>query len=355
MTTRYVTTITSSAVHDRLVRGDSLILLDVREVYEYQRGHIAEPSGQLPLTPANMPYSSSVLTQEYSRLPRSMDIVVYCASGNRSAAASAFLEAKGFTRIYNMSGGFGGWMYETRKDGYGDHSGKWVRPTDRHATTISCISNGDSSKMVFPSGSLSGADSIYFEIHAASNKPFVPPNVPASDLAGLFRITALNRFGLPVWTADSLQLANTVAIQLVPAYTAGQKTAQLSGLGMTCFMPPQKWQPLAFHMSGMAFGRSEGSLKKWYNLSGFVVTAVARQQITDTTPAIALYPNPFNDSIRIQAPTDAEITVYDCNGRFVETVRAGRWQPTASSPTGLYFIKVHHNNQNIITRVTHIK
>jgi rhodanese-related sulfurtransferase len=349
------TTITPAIVHERLVRGDSLILLDVREVSEYQRGHIAEPSGQLPLTPANMPYSSSVLTQEYTRLPKTMDIVVYCASGARSAAASAFLDAKGFTRIFNMSGGFSGWTYESRKEGFGDHSGKWLRPTDRNATTIFTISNGDSSKLYLAAGSLSGTDSIYFEIHHANNKSFVPANVPASDLDGLFRITALNRFGLSVWTSDSLQLAVTAQLSLVPEYKAGQKTALLNGLGMTCFTPTQNWQALAFRMNGLAFSASERSLKKWYNLYGFVVTAVAHQLQITSPPAIALYPNPFNDSIRIEAPDHAEINVYDSAGRFVEKIRAGLWQPAASSPTGIYFVHVRLNQQNVIAKVTHIK
>jgi rhodanese-related sulfurtransferase len=349
------TTIQSSVVHERLVRGDSLILLDVREVYEYQRGHIAEPAGQLPLTPANMPYSSSVLTQEYARLPKGIDILVYCASGSRSAAASAFLEAKGFTRIYNMSGGFNGWSYETRKEGYGDHSGKWLRPTDRNATTIFTISNGDSSKLYLPAGSLSGTDSIYFEIHHANNKSFVPANIPTSDLDGLFRITALNRFGLSVWTSDSLQLAVTAQLSLVPEYKAGQKTALLNGLGMTCFTPTQNWQALAFRMNGLAFSASELSLKKWYNLSGFAVTAVADRQQSNAPLAIAFYPNPFNDSIRIQAPSGAEIKVFDSAGRFVKKIDSDVWRPATASASGIYFIQVRYHQQYIMTSVTHIK
>lgn len=47
--------ITPAEVHTRLVEGDTLILLDVREVSEYFAGHIAEPAGHLPLTPVNMP------------------------------------------------------------------------------------------------------------------------------------------------------------------------------------------------------------------------------------------------------------------------------------------------------------
>ena len=74
------TNITPAELQTRLVNGDTLIVLDVREVFEYVAGHIAEPEGQLPLTPVNMPYSGGVLAAEYNRLPRDVDIIVHCAS-----------------------------------------------------------------------------------------------------------------------------------------------------------------------------------------------------------------------------------------------------------------------------------
>lgn len=124
------TNLTPSQVHSRLVAGDTLLILDVREWSEYSSGHIAEPSGYLPLTQACMPWNSGVLSAEYGRFPADIDIIVYCASGGRSAAASSFLEGQGFTRIFNMTGGFSSWSYESRTGGFGDHSGVWVHPTD---------------------------------------------------------------------------------------------------------------------------------------------------------------------------------------------------------------------------------
>ena len=75
------TNLTTEEVHNRLVQADTLLLLDVREVSEYRNGHIAEPTGQLPLTPVNMPLNSNILSAEYSRLPTDIDIIVYCRSG----------------------------------------------------------------------------------------------------------------------------------------------------------------------------------------------------------------------------------------------------------------------------------
>ena len=54
-------------VYSRLANGDSLQLLDVREVSEYQDGHIAEPPGMPIVVPANMPWSSGVLSDREAR------------------------------------------------------------------------------------------------------------------------------------------------------------------------------------------------------------------------------------------------------------------------------------------------
>ena len=163
------TNLTPAEVHNRLIQGDTVLLLDVREVSEYRAGHMAEPLGQLPLTPVNMPWNSNVLSVEYHRLPKNIDIIVYCRFGGRSAAASTFLESKGFTRTFNMTGGLSSWTYEHRDKGFGDHSGQWVRSSDVYPVTITCSATGDTSKIVFPPDALPGTDSIYIELHFASS------------------------------------------------------------------------------------------------------------------------------------------------------------------------------------------
>ena len=50
--------LTPAQVYQRLMAGDSLQLLDVREVSEYTAGHMAEPAGRPVMTPANT-YSKS--------------------------------------------------------------------------------------------------------------------------------------------------------------------------------------------------------------------------------------------------------------------------------------------------------
>ena len=71
-------------------------LLDVREEYEYQNGHI-KGAVNLPLR--------EILSRK-DTLPKDRDIYVYCRSGHRSADAVNFLKSLGFEKVHNIEGGF---------------------------------------------------------------------------------------------------------------------------------------------------------------------------------------------------------------------------------------------------------
>ena len=71
-------------------------LLDVREEYEYQNGHI-KGAVNLPLR--------EILSQKDALL-KDRDIYVYCRSGHRSADAVNFLKSLGFDKVHNIEGGF---------------------------------------------------------------------------------------------------------------------------------------------------------------------------------------------------------------------------------------------------------
>ena len=71
-------------------------LLDVREEYEYQEGHV-KGAVNLPLR--------EILSQKDS-LSKDKDIYVYCRSGHRSADAVNFLKSLGFEKVHNIEGGF---------------------------------------------------------------------------------------------------------------------------------------------------------------------------------------------------------------------------------------------------------
>jgi rhodanese-related sulfurtransferase len=45
-----------------------------------------------------------------ARVPRDRRVVVYCASGNRSALAADTLQRMGYTDVASMRGGIRGWV-----------------------------------------------------------------------------------------------------------------------------------------------------------------------------------------------------------------------------------------------------
>lgn len=99
--------VTPQEAKNMIDSNDELIVVDVREEYEYcaMEGHIP---GAL-----NYPWNSGVLQQRYEELPGDREILVYCRSGGRSNSAANFLVANGFLHVYDMVGGFSAWEWET--------------------------------------------------------------------------------------------------------------------------------------------------------------------------------------------------------------------------------------------------
>lgn len=69
------------------------IIIDVREPYEYNSGHVA---GAI-----NIPVSKIASDKQLRETPLNTRIIVYCRSGNRSAVAQAILGNKGYTHVVN--------------------------------------------------------------------------------------------------------------------------------------------------------------------------------------------------------------------------------------------------------------
>lgn len=87
-----------------LIRNIAPLVLDVRTPGEYRRGHLKD-SVLIPLQ------------QLQARLPeiagnRDQDVLIYCATGNRSTVAAKILIDSGFKRIYNLRQGIAGWEME---------------------------------------------------------------------------------------------------------------------------------------------------------------------------------------------------------------------------------------------------
>ena len=81
-------------------KRDQVQILDVREQYEWDAGHV-EGALHLPLTQV-------MAGQEQGRLDPERPVVVICKSGNRSELASVMLQARGY-KAENFEGGTEVW------------------------------------------------------------------------------------------------------------------------------------------------------------------------------------------------------------------------------------------------------
>jgi adenylyltransferase/sulfurtransferase len=86
----------------RLEEGEPILVLDVREDYEWAASRLA---GAL-----HVPMGD--LRAKLDELPRDREIVVYCRSGARSSNAAAMLRNAGFARVRNLTGGLKAWAQE---------------------------------------------------------------------------------------------------------------------------------------------------------------------------------------------------------------------------------------------------
>ena len=91
----------TAAEATQLMSNIEPLLLDVRTPGEYQNGHI-EGSTLLPL---------QVLQKQLATLDayKDQEILVYCATGNRSTVASRILIEHGFGKVYNLRYGISDW------------------------------------------------------------------------------------------------------------------------------------------------------------------------------------------------------------------------------------------------------
>lgn len=87
-------------VQDMQRSGEPVTLLDVRDQQEVNLGRI----------PGAVHISRGTLeTKVEAQIPRDAHVVVYCASGNRSALAADTLREMGYSNVASLAGGFRAW------------------------------------------------------------------------------------------------------------------------------------------------------------------------------------------------------------------------------------------------------
>jgi phage shock protein E len=87
---------TVAAIMDR----DDVVLIDVREQFEYDEVHIPN----ITLIPLE------TVPDSLDQIPTDKTVIVTCRSGNRSGQAAEYLRQQGFDNVHNMEGGIVAWQ-----------------------------------------------------------------------------------------------------------------------------------------------------------------------------------------------------------------------------------------------------
>lgn len=85
---------------------DKIILLDIRRPEEYETGYIKNAK--------NIDYYGKDFKKELEKLDKDKDVMIYCQTGRRSAAAAVMMRKAGFKKVYDLKGGIEAWEMDDR-------------------------------------------------------------------------------------------------------------------------------------------------------------------------------------------------------------------------------------------------
>jgi len=102
-----ITEITVNQLAKLLAENAPISLIDVRQTYEHE---ICDIGGQL------LPLDQ--LSQQFNRIPKDKDIILYCKHGIRSQQAARFLIEQGYPekQIYSLAGGIIHWIEQIQPE-----------------------------------------------------------------------------------------------------------------------------------------------------------------------------------------------------------------------------------------------
>jgi rhodanese-related sulfurtransferase len=92
--------VTPEQVIEAQQRGEKIVLLDCRDHPEVNLGMIPDA---VHITRGN------IETKVEAIIPRDAHVVIYCASGNRSAFVADVMQQMGYTNVASMAGGIRRW------------------------------------------------------------------------------------------------------------------------------------------------------------------------------------------------------------------------------------------------------
>lgn len=88
---------------EQLISVDDVQLIDVRTPEEYNQGYIKGAE--------NIDFLAEGFLSGFDSLNKKEPVFIYCRSGNRSAKASKQLVEAGFTKVFDLQGGYEAWKH----------------------------------------------------------------------------------------------------------------------------------------------------------------------------------------------------------------------------------------------------
>ncbi|HAI40205.1 MAG TPA: rhodanese-like domain-containing protein [Maribacter sp.] len=86
------------------IKSKDVQLVDVRTADEFKAGAI-ESALNIDF------FQQENFTEEFEKLDKEQPVYLYCRSGSRSQQAAGKLKAMGFTKIYDLQGGYMSWPF----------------------------------------------------------------------------------------------------------------------------------------------------------------------------------------------------------------------------------------------------
>ncbi len=97
--TKHICQLGAAELHEMINKQQGLTLVDVRAVGEYEINHIKGA--------VNIP--APELRKRYKELDKNKPVILICSTGHRSSLGTSLLEQRGFSELYNVSGGMTGY------------------------------------------------------------------------------------------------------------------------------------------------------------------------------------------------------------------------------------------------------
>ena len=94
----YVKEITVEQARERLAKNPQLVLMDVREDHEWEKGHATEA----------IHLGKGILERDLENIVPEPDreIIMYCGGGFRSVLTAATAQKMGFRNVFSLTGGY---------------------------------------------------------------------------------------------------------------------------------------------------------------------------------------------------------------------------------------------------------